>query len=63
MQISYSPVGSVDIWRPNRGLEQLVSAGIKSTILDFSVICQVYDPKEMMAAGPRDGSFGNSQSR
>ena len=48
MQISYSPVGSVDIWRPNRGLEQLVSAGIKSTILDFSVICQVYDPKEVM---------------
>lgn len=46
MQISYGPVGSVDIWRPNRGLEQLVSAGIKSTILDFSTICQVYDPKE-----------------
>lgn len=35
MQISYSPVGSVDIWRPNRGLEQLVSAGIKSTIWIF----------------------------
>lgn len=47
MQISYSPVGSVNIWRPNRGLEQLVSAGIKSIILDFSTICQVYDPKEM----------------
>lgn len=40
MQISYSPVGSVDIWRPNRGLEQLVSAGIKSTILDFPLFAR-----------------------
>lgn len=48
MQISYNHAGSVDIFKPARGLNQFADAGLSSTILDFSAIVKVFGKKEIV---------------